>query len=228
VIDSASLIATRRLLGRSDGQTLTRIAAIAADALAYDRFLIDQLIRPVANLYRVTPLAVGETPAGAPIAYVRQKRMALKEDIRFFADESERDELFRIKARQMLDVRGRYDVTDAGGDAIGVLEKVFGRSLVRSTWRIAGPDGAEVAFVEERSLPIAILRRAIDFVPYGELIPILFHFTIRVDGSEAGDLTRRWGLRDRYVLDLTGDTERRLDRRLAIALAIALDALQGR
>src|ERR687891_595861 len=53
----------------------------------YDRFLVDQVIRPVANLYRVTPLAVGETPAGSPIAYVRQKKLAIKEDIRFYADE---------------------------------------------------------------------------------------------------------------------------------------------
>ena len=35
----------------------------------YDRYLVDQLIRPIANLYRVTPLAVGDTPAGPPIAY---------------------------------------------------------------------------------------------------------------------------------------------------------------
>jgi 5-enolpyruvylshikimate-3-phosphate synthase len=32
-------------------------------SLEYDRFLVDQVIRPVANLYRVTPLAVGDTPA---------------------------------------------------------------------------------------------------------------------------------------------------------------------
>jgi uncharacterized protein YxjI len=196
--------------------------------LAYDRFLIDQLVRPIVNLYRVTPLAVGETPAGPPVAFVRQKRMALKEDIRFFADEGEGEELFRIKARQMLDVRGRFDVTDAHGERIGTLEKAFRRSLVRSTWRVLGPDEGELAHVEERSLPIAVLRRVIDFVPYGELVPILFHFTISADGRALGDLTRRWGFRDRYVLDLSGDTERRLDRRLAIALAIALDALQGR
>src|SRR5438128_1704222 len=49
-----------------------------------DRFLVDQLVRPVANLYRVTPLAVGETPAGPPIAYVRQKKLKIKEDIRFY------------------------------------------------------------------------------------------------------------------------------------------------
>jgi uncharacterized protein YxjI len=185
-------------------------------------------VRPVVNLYRVVPLAVGDTPAGPPVAFVRQKRMALKEDIRVFTDEDEREELFRIKARQMLDVRGRLDVTAPGGERIGVLEKAFRASLVRSTWRVLGSDDGEIAIARERSVPVAVVRRVIDFVPYGELVPILFHFTISAGDRELGSLVRRWGVRDRYDLDLGGDTERRLDRRLAIALAIALDALQGR
>src|ERR687888_1979758 len=112
---------------------------MSADRFAYDRFLVDQLVRPIANLYRVTPLAAGETPAGAPIAFVRQKKLAIKEDIRFFADESESDELFRIKARSMFDIGGaRYDVTDANGGPIGLLQHAFKQSLFRSTWK--GPD----------------------------------------------------------------------------------------
>src|SRR5438876_12229167 len=96
------------------------------ERFAHDRFLVDQLVRPVVNLYRVTPLAAGETPLGGPVAYVRQKRMAIKEDIRFFADEEEAQELFRIKARSIFDTGGaRYDVTDAGGAPIGVLHHEF-------------------------------------------------------------------------------------------------------
>jgi uncharacterized protein YxjI len=191
------------------------------DPFAADRYVVDQLIRPVVNLYRIS---AGDTP----VAFVRQKRMALKEDIRFFADEDERDELFRIKARQVMEIGGRYDVTTPAGDRIGVLEKVFGRSLLRSTWRVLGPAEQELAVAEERSVPIAILRRVIDFVPYGELVPIVFHFTIRTDSRQLGELTRRWGVRDRYDLDLSSDVEHRVDRRLGIALAIALDALQSR
>src|SRR5437667_7149151 len=108
------------------------------ERFAHDRFLVDQLVRPMINLYRITPLAAGEVPAGGPVAYVRQKRMAIKEDIRFFADEDETEELFRIKARSMFDIGGaRYDVTDAGGTPIGVLEHVFRKSIFRSTWKVS-------------------------------------------------------------------------------------------
>ena len=41
-------------------------------------------------------------------------------------------------------------------------------------------------------------------------------------------MNRKFQFRDRYVLDLSGDHDRRLDRRMAIALAIGLDALQNR
>ena len=68
-----------------------------------DTFVVDQLIRPIANLYRIQA-------NGQPVAFVRQKKLAIKEDIRFFADESETSELFRIKARAVLEFGGRYDV----------------------------------------------------------------------------------------------------------------------
>ena len=192
-----------------------------SDWLQEDRFTIDQLIRPMVNLYRIS---AGPTP----VAFVRQKRMAIKEDIRFFADENEARELWRIKARSMMEFGGRYDVTTPEGEKIGVLGKVFGKSLLRSTWSIMDSHEQELAVAKERSVPIAILRRVIDAVPYGDFVPIPFHFTIDAGERHVGDLNRRFGIRDTYDLDVSGDVERKIDRRLAVSLGIALDALQSR
>jgi uncharacterized protein YxjI len=160
---------------------------------------------------------------------VRQKRMAIKEDIRFFGDEQETQELFRIKARSIFDIgSARYNVTDAQGAQIGVLEHVFGKSLLRSTWKVTDADGGEVMTAQERSVPMAVARRIVDFVPYGEVVPIPYNFDFVMDGRVVGHMNRKFQLRDRYVLDLSGDHERRLDRRLGIALAIGLDTLQNR
>jgi hypothetical protein len=201
---------------------------MSADRFAHDGFFVDQLIRPIANLYRISTLGPDGASPHEPLAFVRQKKLAIKEDIRFFADQSEQEELFRIKARQVFDVRGRYDVTTPDGQRFGQLEKVFGISLLRSTWRIYDAAEEQVALAQEKSVPVAILRRAIDFVPYGELVPIVFQFTIQMDGREVGEIRRPIGLRDRYIVKLGGDPERRIDRRVAAALAIALDALQSR
>lgn len=186
-----------------------------------DVFSVDQLIRPIGNLYRVRA-------NGQPVAFVRQKRLAVKEEIAFHGDDHEGLELFRVKARKVLDLGGSYDVTAPDGERIGTLEKVFGTSLLRSTWRVLDGEGQEVARVQERSLPVAVFRRIVDWLPFGELVPVIFHFTIDAGDRHLGDFTRAWGVRDAYTLDLSADQERRLDRRLGVALAVGLDALQSR
>jgi hypothetical protein len=201
---------------------------VTDERFAHDAYFVDQLIRPIANLYRISTLGPDGASPGQPLAFIRQKKLAIKEDIRFFADETEAEELFRIKARAVFEVRGRFDLTTPEGERIGLLEKVFGISLLRSTWRIYDANEQQVALAQEKSMPMAILRRAIDLVPYGELVPILFQFTILMEGREVGELRRPIGLRDRYILKLGGDPDRRIDRRVAVALAIALDALQSR
>src|SRR5207247_5300501 len=131
-------------------------------------------------------------------------------------DDSESEELFRIKARSVLDMGGsRYDVTDPIGAQIGRLEHLFKKSIIRSTWRLVGPDEAEVAIAHEKSQALAIARRVVDFVPYGEWVPIPYDFVLADGDHDLGHLTRKFmSVRDRYVLDLSGDTDRRLDRRL--------------
>ena len=198
------------------------------ERFAHDSFFIDQLIRPVANLYRISTLGIDGASPGAPLAFVRQKKLALKEDIRFYADESEQQELFRIKARQMFELKARYDVTTPEGERIGVLEKVFGKSILRSTWKIHDANEQELAMAEEKSMHVALFRRIIDAIPYGEFVPVIFQFTIRMDDREVGEMRRPVGVRDRYILTVGGDHERRIDRRVVVALGIALDALQSR
>jgi uncharacterized protein YxjI len=200
---------------------------VGEDPLSADRFLVEQLIRPVANLYAISSVAADEG-RGEPVAFARQKRLALKEDLRFFRDETEQDELFRIAARQIVDVRGRYDVLDPTGTRIGVLERRFKQSLVRSTWGILDASEHEIGLARERSLPVALVRRVKDLLPWGEVIPIPYHFTILQGERTIGEVRRVLSVRDRYVLDLSHDVERVIDRRLGIALAIALDALQSR
>jgi hypothetical protein len=194
----------------------------------HDRFLVRQLIRPTVNLYEVYARTPGTDALGEPVAFVRQKRLALREDIRAFADDSEQEEVFRIKARSVVDIAGRYDVTEPDGGRLGALERLFRKSLLRSTWRVLDATDAELFVATERSVGVALGRRIADLVPYGELLPIPYHFVFRSQERDLGGLTRVLGLRDQYELDLTGDAERTVDRRLAIALAIALDALQSR
>jgi uncharacterized protein YxjI len=174
------------------------------DPNAHDRFVLRQRVKLVINQY-----------------------------IRFFTDSSKSQELMRILARQRFDPRARYDVTDDVGGKIGEIQKEFGASLLRSTFTLYDGAGTRVALVRERSVPVAVGRRAVQLIPYvdsvADWLPIPYDFEF-LDGEEVlGILRRRRGkLRDVYDLDLSADTEHRIDRRLALATAVGMDALQAR
>ena len=204
----------------------------SVDPNTQDKFLVSQRFRPMVNQYEVSTLGADEKSPGEPVCFVEQKRMKLKEDLRAFTDDSKTEEVFRIKAQQVWDPRAKYDVTDPGGQKIGQLQKVFGKSLLRSTWRIFDPAGEEVVWARERSLLVALVRRFIGLIPFIgeflELLPIPYHFDYHRGDARIGGLQRILGVRDKYRLDVSGDTERVLDHRVAIALAVGLDALQAR
>lgn len=214
------------------------MAANADGRFDRDRFYIEQRIRLMINQYEVSALCEDGRSPGEPVCFVEQKRMALKEDLRVFADDSKQAEVFRFKARQAFDPRAVYSVTDPQGNPIGGLQKVFGKSLLRSTWRLLDPAGDVIGWARERSFGVALFRRLVGFIPYvgdfADWLPIRYHFDYYLgsddaaDGPMIGGLERLVSFRDRYTLDLSGDDERRIDRRLAVALAVGMDALQAR
>jgi len=204
----------------------------SVDPRDHDHFLVRQRVRFMVNQYEVSTLSADGKSGDRPACFVQQKRMALKEDLRAYVDDSKREEVFRIKAHTRWDPRARYAVTDPSGAVIGELGKVFGASLLRSTWKVFDPAGHEIAWAQERSMGVALFRRFAGFVPLIggllEYIPIPYHFDYYAGDHLIGGLRRLLGIRDRYVLDLSGDTGRVVDRRLGVALAVGMDAMQAR
>jgi uncharacterized protein YxjI len=202
------------------------------DPNAHDRFVLRQRIKLVINQYEFSLPSEGDQPS-EPFCFVEQKRFKFKEDIRFYTDDSKTTELFRIKARQRFDPRARYDVTAADGTKIGEIQKVFGKSLIRSTYQLFDAAGNEVAVARERNLFVALFRRLVGLVPYigdyADWLPIAYHFDFLRGEEKLGSEDRQlWKLRDVYTLDISGDAQRTIDRRLILANAVAMDALQAR
>lgn len=192
-------------------------------------FFVQQKLTPLQNVYRVSTVAGDGTSEGEPLLSVKQKRLQIREEIEIF-DASEQQLMLRVKARKVFEFRGRSDVQLADGSVIGQLQKVFGASLFRSRWEILDASERVVAWAQESSMVLAIVRRAWSFVPILNNIPffIPFHFDVMVGDRHVGTYRRIPAIADRYVMDLSGDTERLIDRRVAVAFAIALDALQDR
>lgn len=184
---------------------------------AQQTFYVKQRITLMVNQYEVR-LVNNDGSMGQMVAFAQQKRMALKEQVTLYRDDSKTGVVAGFKARSVIDLGATYDVTDETGAPIGFFKKDFAASLLRSTWHLDQP-GLGATTGQERSLAVALLRRFADltFWPY--------HFDFTRNGQPAFSVTKKFGLRDKYVITIN---DPQLDRRLVIAMSIALDALQAR
>jgi len=190
------------------------------------KFHVRQRITVMVNRYEIRA-ANDDGSDGALLAFAEQKRMKLREEVNFYADEARTQRVFSFKARQVLDVGAEHDVFDEHGQTIGWFKKEFGASLLRSTWQMTY--AGVVTRGQERNELVAILRRIWGFIPYvGEVwIPFLFHFDFvdQATGQQVMSSERKAAVRDRYVVNVP---DSRLDFAVAASMAVALDALQSR
>lgn len=185
---------------------------------AEQRLIVRQRIRMMVNQYEVHAMNP-DGSEGALLAFAQQKRMAFREQVTIYTDDSKQQPLLGFKARSVMDLGTTYDVTDAAGNQLGLFRKDFKRSLLSSTWHLEQP-GIGTMTGQERNQVIAILRRFTDSLSW-----LPYHFDFAADGQLAFSVDKQWGLRDRYVVEIS---DPQLDRRLVIAMAVALDALQAR
>lgn len=203
---------------------------VLGELQAADRLLVQQVFKPIANEYRISVPTPGSTEEGRLLLYVKQKKMKIKEDIRFRRSPDDEQHLFMIKSKSVFEFRGRHEVLDANGAVIGMLEKNFGKSLLRSHWHVRDAAGQELFEAHEASWIIALLRRFGGLGPdwFDLLTWLPFNFVLKSGENEVGTYKRVLGkFRDRYVLEISegiGD----VDRRLVAAFTVALDALQDR
>jgi hypothetical protein len=185
-----------------------------------DHFALVQRVTLMVNRYEVR--AGGRE--GPLLALAEQKRMSLREQVTFFADERKAQPLFGFRARQVMDVAATYDITDAYGQPLGWFRKDFGRSLLRSTWVVEVPGQELSGSGVERNQMVAVLRRFVENFSW----PVHFDFTT-AEGAAFLTIERGWSLRDAYDCRLPPDPYgRRLDWRVGACLAVACDALLSR
>ena len=203
---------------------------VLAELEGANRLLVQQVFKPIANEYRISVPAPGASEEGPPLLFVKQKKMKIKEDIRFRLAPDDDGHLFMIKSKSVFEFRGRHEVLDANGAVIGMLEKDFRRSLLRSHWHVRDASGEELLEAHEASWIVALLRRSRTSGPTCSRCSNGCPSTScsAATGSRSGTYKRVLGkMRDRYVLEL-GPELGDVDRRLLVAFAVGLDALQDR
>ncbi|MDC3290309.1 hypothetical protein OAU85_00575 [Candidatus Poseidoniaceae archaeon] len=155
---------------------------------------------------------------GNVVAYSKQKRFKLKEDIVLYTDESCTVPLVQIKARSVFDIATTYDIiSPQDGTNLGSAKRQALMSILKDSWVINDPAGNPYAtFVEDS---IAILRR---FIPF---IPAKYHF--EVVGQPEILMQQRFNpLIKRTQVSIPPGHP--LDRRVIAAVALLSSAIEGR
>lgn len=191
---------------------------------------VQQKLTVFTNIYQVFD-ASASSESDNLLAYVEQAKMKIKEKISFYADASKSNLLFTLRAEKVIDIHGSYFIEDATGGLIGSIRKDFKQSLLKSSWLVSNEAGVAVLRFAEDNQLIAILRRAADLIPVGDLIKFFpYHFAVtdETSGKQIGRYVKVSIFRDRYVLHLEEGASSLVDQRLLIGMSIALDALQSR
>ena len=198
---------------------MAHCAAVTVDTLqVQQQLIVRQRIRLMVNQYEVHAVSPDGQEAGL-LAFAQQKRLAFKEQVTLYTDDTKQTPVLGFKARQVLDLGATYDVFDAAGTPVGLFRKNFGASLLRSTWHLEQPGYGEMVG-QESSFLVALLRRFVDWLSW-----LPYHFEFVIGDRPAFSVVKKWGLRDRYLVTIH---DPQLDRRLVVAMAVALDALQAR
>ena len=168
-----------------------------------------------------------------PFCHVRQRVARSNVRIGFYAEEACTVALMYLDMRPRFDPWARCELVDTSLRTIGEIRKELVPRRRRSHYILYGGDGEEVAHVEAH-VPAAVGRRRAGRVAVGAVAGVLGIPFIGAAGVRRDDLARGtqtpvpWESPTRVCeVDMRADPSRLVDRRLVLAVPVALDTLRG-
>ncbi|MSQ14823.1 MAG: hypothetical protein EXR50_03045 [Dehalococcoidia bacterium] len=190
-----------------------------ADRFNYPTYLVrKKVFKLFGGAFQITDTS------GAVVFYSEQKAFQLKEDIRLYTGEDKQTEALVIKARQIIDFSAAYDVVDpTTNEKVGALKrKGFQSTFLKDEWVFMNQNDQEIGTIKEDSMLLALVRRFLT-----NLIPQKYNGDI--DGTAVCTFTQNFNpFVMKITVDFSQDFNRLLDRRLGIAAAVLLCAIEGK
>lgn len=189
-----------------------------ANPFGYSNYILrKQFLKVFGGSFRIY------NPEGSLALFASMKAFKLKEDISIYPDESKTSELLRIKARNVIDFSASYDVFDSTTDEkIGALRRRGFKSMLKDEWIILDSVDNELGCIREDSMLLALVRRFLT-----NLVPQSFKGEVR--GTPVFTFKQHFNpFIEKINLDFSCDAGCLLDRRLGLAAAVLLCAIEGR
>ena len=202
------------------------LAAFAAAILLFVAFVAIAEQTPVGSAARAILLILGTVLAFVALIAVGVP-LSAKRHVTFYRDGSKRDRLLEVlQDKKWQPITATYTVRDFRGKPLARFAKNIFSNFIRKRWDIRAPDGRLQYVAKEDSVILSLLRRFLG--PLFGLLRTNF-IILRPDSEDViGEFKRKFTILDRYVLDMSGDPQRLMDRRVALALGVMLDTGERR
>ena len=202
------------------------LAAFTAAVLVFVAFTSVAEQTPVGSAARGILIILGTVLAIAALIGVGIP-LSAKRHVTFYRDGSKRDRLLEVlQDRKWQPITMTYTVRDFRGKPLAKLAKNVLYNAIRKRWYVYAPDGRLAYVAKEDSVILSLLRRFLG--PLFGLLRTNF-IILRPDSEDViGEFKRKFTILDRYVLDMSADPQRLMDRRVALALGVMLDTGERR
>jgi len=178
----------------------------------------------------------------------KRQAFKLRSELQFFADETQTLEILRAVPRTAMNISVAYDVFDSRtGQKVGALQRQGLTSvLLQDKWTILDAQDREIGLAQEDSALLGFLRRyarslslffpqkfslTLNAPPSGDFAPISSPSgaPAPLNTLPVGNLARHFNpFSTRMDIDFSPDTNGALDRRLGLALAMLLEAVEAK
>jgi uncharacterized protein YxjI len=156
--------------------------------------------------------------------------LSKKRHVGFYADTSKETRLLDVlqdKKLQLLTTT--YTVRDVDGHILAGFQKKNLYNFIRRRWLCHAAGGELLCVAKEDSLVRSVLRRVLGQFLGPLAWALRTNFVLfDVAGKRLGEFNRQLTFFDRYVLDMSPDAVRSMDRRVALALGVMLDTGERR
>ena len=172
--------------------------------------LLSLLLASSAGLAHAGDVRVRVTDAaGRQVAYLRKKKFRLKEDVRVYEDEDQNRQLFRMRANRVVDFGASYAVSGPDGRPLGAVRQRGVRSLWKSTYEVADPNGKTIGVIHEENPFVKVLDSLAEALPFADALGGLFFnpaYLVDLGGETVLRLKKeRSVFESRFRLDRLGD-----------------------
>jgi len=160
---------------------------------------------------------------GNLLGYVKQKLFKLKEDINVYADESQTQHLYNIKADRVLDFSAKYNFTNANGNFLGSIKRKGMRSIFKASYEIYDERDSQVMKINEENGWIKVVDSLIGEVPIVGMFTGYFfnpaYIVSRLDDTPVARLAKQPAfLEGKFQMTRLGDMQTDEETRVMLSL----------